>query len=1520
MKRGRAGWYPDPSTVGAVRYWNGDEWTSFVCFGERSYRDPTPLVTVRAAADAADAETVRMYLTDALERGVVTQSQADSIRRDLDQLLRAPVAATPSPSPVAPSAAPVPAPAAASVRPTADVAPRTQTASARTSTSLPPPAARPVSPSPSPRAKVPAPVRVEPSALQQWWRRTRHTVSSDLAVHGLAYLGVAFLFAGVVGLVVVSASDVQPIWRGVTELLAPTSFFLAAWYLRRRNATSVARALSLLGGVTLPLVAVASVTDGSVFPPDVTGVALPIVQALLCAAVAAGMAVVVRRHADSVQRHLCLPVVWFGVGVLAAVLRDPIPTGVDAADPAAVQFTAILVAIAVTAVVLRAGRLQGPVARAALPVVVPVAGLVFVLEAIAAGRQGWPAVSGVVAAAAMVVVLEAAAAPLPRLVVTLGQAAAVLSGALRVLPGVDTAWAGMGLLVAMLGLLEWSERRRPALIGAIAASVGAALGLVVAAPNPRAGLAAFGVAMGWLLVRRVRPPAWLRITDTYGAAPAVGALMLGIEYWRLVDPSVAVMSFAGVALVAAAVRPRVPPMRDDILWRWFPPVVAVASSVAVLAIPWSAERWWVAAALVACSATSAISDLPVAVRTWLTTVLGVWSLANVAAALSMSSTAQAIVVASMATAAVMAAALVDRPVVRHLGFIGHLAGVAVFAVPALQDWTLAVVVGLATAAWWVVAVVDELRGACHLVRLGERIETAISLPQRAFRYLPLGASTVGAIATAIVALAAADAVPYGSMWGAAPVSAAAVALGAAARWVPWRRLHRSVVATGAVSMSVIAVALTASFGANDGARIAPWPMVAALAAGVGVVVLMSPRPLVVGWIGWAETAPLAMLVAERSGFDSQRIEFVLAAWGAVLMLGACALDRVRSGAAAVFGPMRTPTLHAPVVLGSTGFLVGALVGALGESITFAGWVAIGASVVVTATALLRPLGALSFVAEFMATVGLLMVVPWQPLDHPWSIVPWAAALLALAWVLRADATTGVWSRWDLPAFVAGHLTAAVALVASLVAGSIDVTFVSVAALMLAVALVLANPWWAVAAVPLVLVGAADAGRGWLAIALLVHAVAFTAVGWRFEALARRLLFAAGALSLVLSGATAVSWLDWSPETTLVVVAPTAATVALLAAAGLRRRLLLTDFTVTWLITGTAASIGASSVVTNPEVARVPGGWVVALSMAVLATAAAVIVPLIGAVGRWLAMGFTSLSVAAAVWTIDVGPFALVVVASSVALAMALALLLVDALRPTWPWIAPVAVFVGLVQLAGVVGLFQLRSAEPGPVIMVLLALAGEVAVAAALVDEPYLFTASPMFGCAAWLVFAAHALRDDPNWFTVPIGLSLLVIVGLLRWIRRTRGGAVAGLDVATLEFVGMSFVVGASLAQIVSEHLWYVGPAVAGGALLAVWGAVTRVRRRLAFGVGAVTLALVLVVGVPLTATVPTWRGPALWMALAAVGAIAIVVASFIERALATVRRLREVIDEMTHDWEHTGDGSGERGQTPTRGGTLAH
>jgi hypothetical protein len=148
------------------------------------------------------------------------------------------------------------------------------------------------------------------------------------------------------------------------------------------------------------------------------------------------------------------------------------------------------------------------------------------------------------------------------------------------------------------------------------------------------------------------------------------------------------------------------------------------------------------------------------------------------------------------------------------------------------------------------------------------------------------------------------------------------------------------------------------------------------------------------------------------------------------------------------------------------------------------------------------------------------------------------------------------------------------------------------------------------------------------------------------------------------------------------------------------------------------------------------------------------------------------------------------------------------------------------------------------------------------------------------------------------MGLALLVTVGVLRAIRRSRGGDPSAVEVMLLELVGMGALVAAPLAETVGGRLWFSLVTTAIGAVLMLWGASTRVEWRAGAGALIVLVANVVLIGVPLASNV-AWRGLTLWITLTVIGTVVIMVATYLERSRDRLHEALQHLDEMTADWE---------------------
>jgi peptidoglycan/LPS O-acetylase OafA/YrhL len=237
-------------------------------------------------------------------------------------------------------------------------------------------------------------------------------------------------------------------------------------------------------------------------------------------------------------------------------------------------------------------------------------------------------------------------------------------------------------------------------------------------------------------------------------------------------------------------------------------------------------------------------------------------------------------------------------------------------------------------------------------------------------------------------------------------------------------------------------------------------------------------------------------------------------------------------------------------------------------------------------------------------------------------------------------------------------------------------------------------------------------------------------------------------------------------------------------------------------------------------------------------------------------------------------------------------------RPRSPWTRS-AIVVAIV--GDVAALLIAASVLPrGDVLEVALLLTGlECATAGVILGRTHLLAISPLFPTIAWLVYAAEAFRGEVQWFTVPSGIALLALVTIERRGREKAGAVPRTPELLAIEYTGMVSVVAASLVQIVAISPLRGPLAIGLGIGLATWGALTRVRRRAAFGAGTVAFALILLVAVPIADLVPAMRGPALWLVLAGAGLAFILVATMLERGRTKVREVLHRLDDLTAGWE---------------------
>jgi hypothetical protein len=511
--------------------------------------------------------------------------------------------------------------------------------------------------------------------------------------------------------------------------------------------------------------------------------------------------------------------------------------------------------------------------------------------------------------------------------------------------------------------------------------------------------------------------------------------------------------------------------------------------------------------------------------------------------------------------------------------------------------------------------------------------------------------------------------------------------------------------------------------------------------------------------------------------------------------------------------------------------------------------------------------------------------------------------LVAAWVLARTTSQGEsWLfRWDIPAFVVAHAIVVTALARAAWIDELAPAWLGAAGLSFAVASVLRRWPWAFSGSALATVGAWDLGPAWLAAAFALESVEAGIAASKNEG-DRRLL-----LQVVCGGLAAAAWVEmataigWSREETLQATALVAGGQFLIAASAVRVRLIAPD----WVLRAAAlAAVGIGAV----EVAVLEPGWgavdpavhgALAGAFAMAAVAAGFSatpseLPRLREVSGLLvtaALGEALLWVAA-----SAGTAVAVMVATGVgSMVVALTLWRTGVWRS---WAPSIGTFSALISAASVfVALLALP--DRSPLVAALLVCGIESAAAGLVLRRAEPLVLSPLLLSGAWIVFTREAFAGDPQWFTVPLGLAVLAVVEVLRWDLRRRGMLTHTPELVALEFAGFAFLIGASPFGVFQGSTWAGAVGVALGVLVAGWGALTRVRRRLWLGLAAAVGSLVLMVIVPLAQDPPDVAGASLWVLLAATGITVVVVATALERWKARIDAEMHRLGALLSGWE---------------------
>lgn len=1189
-----AGWYQDPIGRSPLRFWSGQTWTSWVWDGTSVIHDPLPVRRPVGLDDLGHLAFVeQVFLPELCSTGALTPQQLNRMWELVNTLaIRAGQSSgVPTAEPVTfPATVPAdvgtgtpPGPAAVQPSRRADQSgwvtrPPAPARLLRT----PPTAARPLV-TPVDVAHVPqTPPKIvqPPSALSRWWTRTRDSVGSDLALHWLAYLGVLLFFIGAFGLVAFAFADVAPTMRWLAEIVIAAAPFISAALLLSRGAETVGRALEVGGGLLLPVMVITSFLDGVAIPPDLDGPVMVATFTACSALIAAGYALWSRVHPSSGLRFLVAPMVWATVAMATVGLGRDIPVGKAVATPGSAQFAVVSASLVATLVLAR-WRPRSQLAAPTLTAGVTGTLVIGLLAVLTWAAEGWPRLAIAVTGVLILAALELLRTRLPAPVVNVAEPLWWAFVGCALVPGLGLGPAAAVAAAGFVVLLEAAgTARRPAWAVVLpAAGAVATLGAVWAEPWWAVGV--FAATTIWALVRRLAPFEVPMATAALDVAAAVLPLGFVLALGAATNAPTAVACGAGLVLLATvpATRPVLHRDEHDRFWKFCWPAALVIAAIAA-AIGWAdassaSQHWVITMSVVALAIAAGVGPVPVVWRIWPVVGLGTcaWLMActtagatEVVRGAALGVVALALVVAAHVRQPQRSDIATVAPVRAGVGLAGHLLALIAVAAGGLGGGLVAGA-ALATIGWAVTTAFDS--------RDRSPVGAAMARVGRPIRYLPPALVAIGVPVTVALTLDVAGWLRMDSAWASMVLAVAAVSYALASR------LH--------MPERIAATLAWGAFAAGIGACITPQarPAAVGLAALILAVLLLPPgrRVSLQTWVAWAALAPLVGLVAIEvfpwfaARSVTSAVAITLVGVGGPLLIGGAATDLRFGGWLPHYLPRRE-SLWPAVVLGGLELGAGVLLALLAAPTRTAGWVSAGTAIVLLMTGVLARVGLLGGAATVLGWLALLLVVGTDSQIWPWVGILVVAVLLAAAELLHRVMPDGTWwSRWDVPLLLAAVPVALTALAFSGAGGTFATTSVLLGVECWAVALRLHAVAWALATLGvtgtgLVLVGAAAASSGWLALALLVLSIGLSVIAVSTSGRTSLLFQLGGAGAAVAAWSATLDWLDWTAQQSVDITAVGAGVVAL-AASGLA---LIGSIERSWVLVwgGTAVVLVAGS--------------------------------------------------------------------------------------------------------------------------------------------------------------------------------------------------------------------------------------------------------------------------------------------------------------------------------------------------------
>jgi hypothetical protein len=907
---------------------------------EQSLSDPA------ASAERADtalnstrAVEIRAFLKQAVRESVIDGATYVALVSHLEETLAHPKPVTPRPplptpapstpptappQPVAPPAPTPPQPAEPRRPPKPAPSPAISPAAAAPPRSRPSPAPAPgkiaassaTTTRPAPKPAVPR----EPSAFAAKRAELWEAFTSDVAVHGLVYLGVLLTFVSVLGFMLFAFKDLPISAKPFVELLIVLTFFGWAWVLNHQNAARVSKAMELLGGMILPLVWYAALVDSATVPPDAEG------DWLVFALVASSLALsgiywlISRRFENSMLRFLAWPMVWvasMGVGFLFKtdehLVGDAI-TRLVAPQPALASVT---IAATLAFLAWRSdSRLAESTYRAALVGMPSAYLLTFGLSLGDSAAVWWPIiVSGAGTVASIELVAhwygwQARLRPLRPYVYALVGVPLVLA--------IGIGWGGAIVAVSYVVLIEMAIRSpKIELHDVTSAATGAVVGLLLSLAEPGAAIVAFGAVSVWAHIRRRMVIGDEHVVRSIAGVAALAPLGLLYGLSGLTSVPASILIVSSLVLVAAVFL-RLRDRADNFDSVWFP-IAATALGVGA-AVVWTvdgSDAALVIASLVISSATVALGQRWPTANVWLSAALGSIAVAilldtldatGATAAVTWSAIGVVVIVLSMVTHG--GAALRVGP--GHLSVLGHVIGLFAFTTYGDPGALTIAIAGLAIG-WALSLAASERRGGVNPVDIWTT-PGAIDSDRSATVETHLDA--VAPYASAIVSVAAAVSLFFevstdgdDRVWLGFILGCVAVVYSITTRWLLSSDHGRTVFAWSAGLLAVGGVGLSY---AEPRAVIATSLLVIVVR-----VVLHGVASLTwLTWLTWLTPPVIATALAHEFGLADESLAGAALGVAIAMLLGALVTDGTANGSRKTGDFVRAGWLLPPAVIGA----------------------------------------------------------------------------------------------------------------------------------------------------------------------------------------------------------------------------------------------------------------------------------------------------------------------------------------------------------------------------------------------------------------------------------------------------------------------------------------------------------------------------------------------------------------------------------------------------------------------------